>query len=140
MFFAALTSSVSLVETIVAVLRENGALKRWKACLIVFGVTLVLGSLSSLGYGPLAVIHIGNEAEGNAKYLLDMFDWFSNSVLMPLVAIGTCIIAGFFADTNSIMDEIGLKKKISRRYFRIMIRYVAPVCMGAILVSGFLPL
>lgn len=139
-FFAALTSSVSLVETIVAVLRENGALKRWKACLIVFGVTLVLGSLSSLGYGPLAVIHIGNEAEGNAKYLLDMFDWFSNSVLMPLVAIGTCIIAGFFADTNSIMDEIGLKKKISRRYFRIMIRYVAPVCMGAILVSGFLPL
>lgn len=129
-FFAALTSSISLVETIVAVLRENCHLKRWLSCLIVFGVTIALGSLSSLGFGPLKFISIGD------KTILDMCDYFSNSILMPLVAIGTCIIAGFFADSSSIMDEIDLKSKGMRMYFMIMIRFIAPLCMAAILFSG----
>ena len=129
-FFAALTSSISLVETIVAVLRENCHLKRWLSCLIVFGVTIALGSLSSLGFGPLSFISIGG------KNILGMCDYFSNSILMPLVAIGTCIIAGFFADSSSIMDEIDLKSKGMRMYFMIMIRFIAPLCMAAILFSG----
>lgn len=129
-FFAALTSSISLVEAIVAVLRENCHLKRSVACLIVFGFMLVLGSLSSLGYGPLSMIDIGG------KKLLDMFDYFSNSILMPLVAIGTCVIAGYFVEPKTLLDEIGFRKSFTRRYFRVMIRYVAPVCMAVILVSG----
>ena len=129
-FFAALTSSISLVETIVAVLRENCHLGRRAACSIVFGLSLVLGSLSSLGFGPLSDIKIGE------KGILDMFDYFSNSILMPLVAIGTCIIAGFFTDVKSITDEIGIKNNIFRTYFLIMIRFVAPLCMAAILFSG----
>ena len=128
--FAALTSSISLVEAIVAVLRENCHLKRWVSCVIVFGIMLVLGILSSLGFGPLSFIHIGN------KTILDIFDYTANSILMPLVAIVTCIIAGYFADTESLMDEIGMKRKGYRMYYKIMIRYIAPVCMAAILISG----
>lgn len=128
--FAALTSSISLVEAIVAVLRENCHLKRWVSCLIVFGIMLVLGALSSLGFGPLSMVQIGG------KTFLDMFDYASNSILMPLVAIGTCIIASFFCDTEGLMDEIGLRGKGYRMYYKIMIRYVAPVCMAAILISG----
>ncbi|HIY77462.1 MAG TPA: sodium-dependent transporter [Candidatus Borkfalkia excrementavium] len=129
-FFAALTSSISLVEAIVAVLRENCHLKRWVSCLIVLGIMLVLGILSSLGFGPLSMIHIGD------KTILDIFDYASNSILMPIVAIGTCIIAGYFLDTNTLMDEIGMRKKGFRLYYKIMIRYIAPVCMAAILISG----
>lgn len=129
-FFAALTSSISLVEAIVAVLRENCKLKRFAACLIVLGIMLVLGSLSSLGFGPLSSVQIGN------KGILDLFDYLSNYILMPLVAIGTCVIAGYFCDTESIMDEIGMQKAGFRKYYKIMIRYIAPVCMAAILVSG----
>ena len=129
-FFAALTSSISLVETIVAVLRENCNLKRWAACLIVFGVMLVLGTLSSLGFGVLDTVHIGG------KNILNIFDYLSNSILMPIVAIITCILAGFFADTQSLMDEIGMRKKGYRMYYKIMVRYIAPVCMAAILISG----
>ena len=128
--FAALTSSISLVEAIVAVLRENCHLKRWVSCVIVFGIMLVLGILSSLGFGPLSFIHIGN------KTILDIFDYTANSILMPLVAIVTCIIAGYFADTESLMDEIGMKRKGYRMYYKIMVRYIAPVCMAAILISG----
>ena len=129
-FFAALTSSISLVEAIVAVLRENCHLKRWVSCLIVLGIMLVLGILSSLGFGPLSMIHIGD------KTILDIFDYASNSILMPIVAIGTCIIAGYFLDTNTLMDEIGMRKKGFRLYYKIMVRYIAPVCMAAILISG----
>lgn len=128
--FAALTSSISLVEAIVAVLRENCHMKRWVACLVVFVVMIVLGILSSLGFGPLSFIHIGS------KTILDIFDYAANSVLMPLVAIGTCILAGYFTDTNSLMDEMEMRRKGFRMYYKIMIRYIAPVCMAAILISG----
>ena len=128
--FAALTSSISLVEAIVAVLRENCHMKRWVACLVVFAVMIVLGILSSLGFGPLSFIHI------ESKTILDIFDYAANSVLMPLVAIGTCILAGYFTDTNSLMDEMEMRRKGFRMYYKIMIRYIAPVCMAAILISG----
>lgn len=128
--FAALTSSISLVEAIVAVLRENCHMKRWVACLVVFAVMILLGILSSLGFGPLSFIHIGS------KTILDIFDYAANSVLMPLVAIGTCILAGYFTDTNSLMDEMEMRRKGFRMYYKIMIRYIAPVCMAAILISG----
>ena len=128
-FFAALTSSISLVETIVAVLKSNG-LSRVISCVIVFGIMLAMGTLSSLGYGPLSMINIGGKA------ILDIFDYVSNSILMPIVAIGTCIVAGYFCDTRILMDEAGLLRKSTRMYFRIMVRYVAPVCMALILISG----
>ena len=134
-FFAALTSSISLVEAIVAVLRENLHLKRWLSCLIVFGLVLVLGVLSSLGFGVLDGIHL--ELPSGASYgILDMFDYLANSILMPIVAICTCILAGYFIDKNLIPDEIGLQKQGMRVYFRVMVRYIAPVCMAIILISG----
>lgn len=131
--FAALTSAVSLIEAIVAVLRENLGLKRWVSCLIVFGVVLLLGIPSSLGFGVLKAVSIGDMT------ILDIFDYVSNSILMPIVAIGTCIIAGYFANFQIIKDEIGLVKKSFRdRYFSVMIKYVAPVCMFLILVFNII--
>lgn len=138
-FFAALTSSISLVETIVSVLRENLKWSRLKACLVVFGFIIVVGSLSSLGYGPLSFIHIGSGS--NEYMILDMFDYFSNSILMPIVAIITCLIAGHFMDTHTLMDEIGLRKGGGyRKYYLVMVRYIAPICMLAILVCNVLQL
>ena len=129
--FAAVTSSVSLVEAIVAVLCEDGRMKRITACFIVFGVVLVLGVLSSLGYGVLSDVRIfGND-------ILDTFDTLANNILMPIVAIITCVIAGWFIDKNIIPKEIGLdKSKKMTTYFNVIIRYVAPICILLILISG----
>ena len=134
-FFAALTSSISLVEAIVAVLRENLHLKRWVACTVVLGIVIVLGTISSLGFGVLSGAQI-TLPSGSSYTILDMFDYLANSILMPIVAILTCILAGYFIDKNLIPDEIGLRRKASRGYFRIMVRYIAPVCMAVILISG----
>ena len=133
--FAALTSAISLIEAIVAVLRENLGMKRWVACLVVFGVVLLLGIPSALGFGVLKVLSIGDMT------LLDIFDYVSNSILMPLVAIGTCVIAGYFVNFRAIKDEIGLRVNSFRdRYFTVMIRFVAPVCMLLILIFNIIGL
>ena len=129
--FAAITSSVSLVEAIVAVLCEDGRMKRVTACAIVFGSILVLGTLSSLGFGVLGDINI------NGYTILDMFDFVANNVLMPIVAIITCVIAGWFIDKTILPKEIGLdKNKSLNMYFNVIVRYVAPLCILAILISG----
>ena len=136
-FFAALTSSISLVETIVSVLRENLQWSRRKACIIVFGFILAVGALSSLGFGPLSFIHIGSGDD--QMTILDMFDYFSNSILMPIVAIITCLLVGHFMDTHTLLDEIGLRKGGGyRKYFLVMLRYIAPLCMLAILICNVL--
>jgi len=129
--FAAVTSSVSLVESIVAVLCEDNRMKRLTACCIVFGAILILGALSSLGNGPLAFIHIGE------KGILDMFDFLANNILMPIIAIITCVIAGWFIDKNILPKEIGIdKSKWMTTYFNVIVKYVAPLCILAILLSG----
>ncbi len=130
-FFAALTSSISLVEAIVAVLCEDGKMRRVIACCIVFAVIIILGVLSSLGNGVLSFIKIGD------KGILDMFDFLANNILMPIIAIITCVIAGYFIDKHIIPKEIGIDKKPwLNTYFNVVIRYVAPICILAILVSG----
>ena len=91
-------------------------LKRITACLIVFGAVLVLGTLSSLGYGVLSNVRIlGND-------ILDTFDKLANNILMPIVAIITCVIAGWFIDKNIIPKEIGIdKSKKTTVYFNVII-------------------
>lgn len=129
--FAAVTSSVSLVESIVAVLCEDGRMKRVTACVIVFGIVLVFGTLSSLGNGVLSNVIIFG------KDILSAFDFLANNILMPIVAIITCVIAGWFIDKTIIPKEIGLEKtKGMTTYFNVIIRYVAPICILAILITG----
>ena len=131
--FAAVTSSVSLVESIVAVLCEDGRMKRVTACLIVFGVVLVLGTLSSLGYGVLADVRIFG------KDILDTFDILANNVLLPIVSIITCVIAGWFINKNVLPKEIGIDgSKFMTNYYNVIIKYVAPVFILVILVTGLL--
>ena len=73
--------------------------------------------------------------------MLDIFDYAANSILMPVVAIATCLLAGFFTKTDSLLDEMEMRRKGYRMYYKIMIRYIAPVCMAAILIGGiFIPL
>ncbi len=130
-FFAAVTSSVSLVEAIVAVLTENGKIKRRTACAIVFGVIFVLGSLSSLGFGALSGVKIFD------KDILSMFDFLANNVLIPIIAIITCVFAGWCINKNIIPKEIGIdKNKALNTYFNVIIKFVAPICIFVILISG----
>ncbi len=130
-FFAAVTSSVSLVEAIVAVLCEDNRMKRRTACLIVFGVILVLGTLSSLGFGVLDGVQIAG------KGILDCFDFLANNILIPITAIITCVFAGWCINKEIIPKEIGIdKNKWLNRYFNVIVKFVAPICIFIILITG----
>lgn len=129
--FAAITSSISLVESIVAVLCEDNKMNRSTACLIVFGAILILGTLSSLSFGPLSNVQIF----GNS--IFDVFDKLANNILIPIMAIITCVVAGWFIDKNILPKEIGLdKNKNLCTYFNVIIKFVAPICIFVILFSG----
>lgn len=127
---AALTSSISLMEAIASMFMDKFKITRKKAVVIIFAVSVVLGIPSALGYGVLGdVTPLGMD-------FLTFFDYVSNSVLMPIVAIATCVLIGWFVGTKTIEDEITANGETFKRkhIFRIMVKYVAPVFLLVILV------
>ena len=129
-FLAALTSSVSVLEAIVSSVIDKFAISRQKAAVIVAIATFFLGIPSALGFGVLSGVKpLGMD-------FLTFFDYLSNSVLMPIVALCTCILFGWVIGTKVIEDEVTKNgEDFSRRgIFRVMIKYVAPVCLIVILI------
>ncbi len=131
--FAALTSSISLMETVCSILMDKLHWERKFTCLIVFLFCILLGVPSSLGYGIWDSVRI------LGFQILDFFDFISNSVIMPVLAFLTCIFVGYVVGTKPFIDEISLTGKFkSEKLFVVIIKYVAPVCIVLILVSSVL--
>ncbi len=132
-FFAALTSSISLMETVVSIFRDKFNWNRATACLTVLGISIVLGVPSSLGNGLWGSFKIIGMS------ILDFFDFATNSVIMPVVALLTCIFVGYILKPKTLIEEIELTGPFKRRaIFSAMIRYIAPICIILILVSSVL--
>lgn len=132
-FFAALTSSISLMETIVSILCDKLKWNRKLTCGIVFLGTIVVGLLSCFGYNIWADVKI------IGKQFLDFFDFISNSVLMPIVAFITCIFIGYVIKPKAIADEVKISGEFKReKIFNIVIKYIAPIFIILILVSSVL--
>lgn len=132
-FFAALTSSISLLETVVSILTDKTRLTRRSATVLSTAGILLLGIPSCLGYGPWGHITILK------MQFLDFFDFISNSVMMPIVAIGTCILVGHVVGSRYIEEEVESSGSFKRKkMYRVMIRYVAPVMLAAILAGEVL--
>ncbi len=132
-FFAALTSSISLMETVVSVLQDKFGMNRKMACIAVLIFSLVLGSISALGYSAWSDIKIIGMS------FLDFFDFLSNNILMPVVAFSTCVVVGYIIKPKAITDEVELSGKFrEKKLFSVMIRYIAPICIVLILISSIL--
>ena len=131
-FLAALTSSISLMETVVSVIMEKFKLKRIPACLTVIVFSLLLGTVSVLGFGPWSEIKPFGKDD-----LLTFFDFISNNVMMPVVALITCILIGYIVKTKYVEDEVQLNSEFkSKKLYRVMIKYVCPVFMVVIFISS----
>ena len=131
-FFAALTSAISLMETIVSVFMDKFGWKRRFTGIFVAVLALIMGVPSSLGFGPLGFI------SWNGMTVLDIMDFVSNSVLMPIVAFFTCIFVGFVIKPKVIADEV---KETDGKFkaegmFNVMIKWIAPLFLFIILVSS----
>ena len=130
--FAALTSSIALTESAVSTLQDELGWSRNKATSMI-GVSMVLlGSLSSLGYGPLANVTI------IGMQFLDFFDFLTNSVMMPIAAIASCILVSRVIGVERIAQEVTLDGRPFRRrkIFNAMIRFLCPFFAAIILISS----
>ncbi len=131
--FAALTSSISLMETVVSFVCDKTKLTRKVACILIVLVCLVLGIPSALGNG---VAGVWDSVKLLGFSFLDFFDFISNSVLMPICALLTCIFVGYVIKPKTLIEEAELSGKFSgKKLFTIVIRYIAPIFI--VLILGF---
>ena len=130
--FAALTSSIALTECAVSTFQDELKWSRHKSVCILGVIMLALGSLSSLGYGPLASIQI------IGMQFLDFFDFLTNSVMMPISAICICLLVSKVIGVDKIAQEVKSHNNPFKRekIFNFMIKYVCPIFATIILLSS----
>lgn len=130
--FAALTSSIALTESAVSTFEDEFKWSRKKSTTIIGLIIVSLGSLSALGYGPLAEVTI------IGMQFLDFFDFLTNTVMMPIAAIATCLLVSRVIGVKKIEAEVtadGAPFK-RKKIFAFMIRFLCPVFAGIILISS----
>lgn len=135
-FFAAVTSSVSVMEAVVSSVMDKFGVRREKATLGVGLVCLIAGIVVCLGYNLLYFeVMLPN---GTVGQILDVMDYISNSMLMPIVAIFTCILIGWIVKPGVIIEEvtIGGCRFGRQRLYVVMIRYIAPVLLFVLLMQS----
>ncbi len=131
--FAALTSSISLAETVISIFCDKFHWNRKFTCIVVLLGCLLLGLPSSLGNGVWSHITI------LGKNFLDFFDFISNNVIMPIVALLTCIFVGYILKPKAIAEEVETSGRFKgRKLFDIVIKYIAPICLVIILITSIL--
>ena len=127
--FAAITSSVSIMEAIVSSLMDRFHWKRNTAGVVVLVYSLIAGTIVCLGYNKLYFeLTLPN---GTVGQILDVMDYVSNNIFMPIVAFFTCILVGWVAKPKTIIDEVTKNgEKFNRKIiYNVTIKFVAPVLL-----------
>ena len=127
--FAAITSSVSVMEAIVSSFMDKFKFSRVKAASLETVIAIVVGIVVCLGYNifyfemPLP--------NGTTAQILDIMDYISNNFFMPLVAIGTCILIGWIIKPKTVIDEVEKngEKMGRKRLYIVMIKYIALIML-----------
>ena len=130
--FAAVTSSIALTESAVSTFEDELHWSRKKATVFMTVIMIFLGTLSCLGYGPLADITV------IGMQFLDFFDFLTNSVMMPIAAIETCLLVSRVIGVEKIENEVTEGGHLFKRkvIFQFMIKYLCPIFAAIILVSS----
>lgn len=134
--FAAVTSCVSVMEAIVSSIMDRYNFSRKKSTIIVTAYALVFGIIVCLGYNLFYFeLKLPN---GSVGQILDVFDYLSNNILMPLVALLTCILIGWVAKPKTIIDEVTKNgEKFSRKtIYIVMMKFVVPILIFVLLFQA----
>ena len=138
--FAALTSCVSIMETLVSNFMEMLGTSRKKTSLVIAVIYIVLSIIVCLGYNVLYFeLTLPN---GSVGQLLDVMDYISNSFLMPIIALFSCVLVGWVVKPKWIEEEMELGgfKFGRKKLYSVMVKFVAPVIMAVLFMqsTGFI--
>ncbi len=134
--FAALTSAVSIMEAVVSCFMDEFKLSRNKATALETAIALAAAVVVCLGYNHFYFeLKLPN---GATAQILDIMDYASNNILMPVVAIATCILIGWVVKPKTVIDEVERNgEKMGRKgLFVVMIKYVAPIMLVILLLTS----
>lgn len=123
--FAALTSAISLMECCVSTIRDQVNWSRKKSCMAVLILVLLLGIPCSLGFGVLDFI------QPLGMTIFDFFDFMTNSIMMPISAIFTCVLIVKVAGINTVIEEVETTSRFKRKGVYIF-------CMKYVVIFGLL--
>ena len=136
--FAALTSSISVLEAVVSGMIDKFGMSRKKAVVSEGLIAAVIGSIICLGYYAKSIFYMEVDLPNGAKgqQLLDVVDYLANNIFMPIVAIGTCILVGWVVKPKTVIEEATINgEKFGRKaLYKIMITVVAPILLTLILL------
>ena len=130
-FFAALTSAISLLEAVVSNIMDVSGMSRKLTTVLVTVWCIILGIPSSLGFGPLSGVHL------LGMDILDFMDFLTNTVMMPVLAFATCIFVGFVLKPQKLIREAEAEGAAfhAKHFFSFMIKWIAPIGIVAIMAS-----
>ena len=134
--FAALTSSISIMEAIVSSLMDKFNWSRKKAVVVELAIAVAGGLAVCFGYNIWYFDYtLPNGAVGQ---ILDIMDYVSNNILMPIVSIGTCILIGWVLKPKTIVDEATKNgEKFGReKLYKVMIKFITPVLLLVLLLKA----
>ena len=137
--FAALTSSVSVLEAIVSGTMDKLGWDRKKACIVWGIIALIMGLVVCLGYNLFFFrATLPNTPAGKSAQILDILDYISNYILMPVVAIATCVLVGWILKPKTVIDEVTQGRyKFSRRgLYVVMVKFVTPALLLLLLLQA----
>lgn len=135
--FAALTSAVSLLETVVSVFIDGAKVKRKVSVVVASIILLALGFVTVFGFANPEIFSPLDQGAG----WLGIFDSITNNFMMPIAAIATCLFIGYVVKVSFIDEEVAINGEFkSKKLFNAMIKYVCPIFLASILIVAILGL
>ena len=140
--FAAITSAISILEAIVSSIIDKFKASRHVSTIIETVLALLIGIAVCRGFDGSSRffidIHLPNMQDGVTGQLLDLMDYLSNNILMPVVAIGTCILIGWVVKTDYVVNEVTKNgEKANRKtLYKIMVKYISPILLFVLILMS----
>ena len=129
LLLAALTSSISLHESVTAFVLEETRIPRTQASVLVSFSCMVLGVACSLSFGIWSDVTIFGMG------FFDLFDFIASKLVLPLGGIVICLFTGWYLDRQLVYNEVTNQGTVPFRLFRLylfLIRYVVPLAIGMV--------
>ncbi len=127
LFFAAITSGISILETAILAFINNLKISRQKATLLVCIIVAAISLPATLSFGLLSGVQIAN------KTIFDLLDYLTSNILLPFNTLLICLLSGWCV--NSLWKKI-FGENIFGYTFNIILKFIVPVILICVLVSG----
>ena len=137
LFFAAITSSISMLEPIVAWARERFGIRRSISALLAGVLAWGIGVMTVLSFNVWSGVYPLDAFDTfSGKTVFDLLDYFVSNMLLPLSAMLLALFAGWLMSASSVREELGLADGFWFRIWRWSARVIAPLAVALVFVTN----